>query len=270
MSIAIICPIGDVSRFGYWRVAQACLHSWHDVGNLILIHSSRTDLPFGIRAEYIRDDSTLMQIVDGKERFDHNLVAANANRGIAAARGAGYDVAITICVNWYVEGRAAHAIFEKCRQMTIRERDFDYLYRRVQIGNRLFDSDRRSPCAINIDKVRGDVVKVLVDQIQIGAQHYTADRGGFAAHNDESYIDCEFELTIDEMREKMQDVRNYEDILPKRSGATWEYWCEYFTRHVSKLRQSSDVPGRVGRRIVEAHPVASMGDWLIEQQAVKA
>lgn len=270
MSIAIICPIGDVSRFGYWRVAQACLHSWHDVGDLFLIHSSRSDLPFGIRAEYIRDDSTLMQQVDGAERFDHRLVAANANRGIAAARGAGYDVAITICVNWYIEGRAAHRIFEKCRQMVIRERDVDYLYRRIQIGDRLFDSDRRSACVINIDQVRGDVVKVLVDQLQIGGQTYASDRGGFAAHNDEAYIDCEFELTVDEMREKMLDVRNYEDILAKRRGVDWAYWQEYFTRHIGKLKMSSDIPGRVGRRIVEAHPVGGMGDWLLEQTAVTA
>lgn len=271
MSIAIICPIGDLNRFGYWRVAQACLQSWHDVGDLFLIHSSRFDVPFGIRAEYIRDDSTLMQVKNGLEWFDHRLIAANANRGITEARRAGYDVAITICVNWYVEGRASRRIFEKCRQMVIREREFEYLYRRIQIGDHLFDSDRRVPAAINIEQVLGDsAVKVLVDHIQIDGQNYTTDRGGFAAHNDEAYIDCEFELTVDEMKEKLADVRNYEDILIKRRGIGWEYWEDYYKRHIGKLDMSSDVPGRVGRHIVEAHPAGSLGDWMLEQLAVTA
>src|SRR5512136_2778047 len=104
MKIAIICPIGDLNRFGYWRTAQACLESWRAVGDLFLIHSSRTAIPFSIGvANYTRTEDTLMKIDQNGERFDHRLVASNANLGLSLARDAGYDVAITICVNWYVE-----------------------------------------------------------------------------------------------------------------------------------------------------------------------
>ena len=111
MKLAVICPIGDLRRFGYWRVARPCLESWQAIGDLFLIQSSRAALPdhWRVRAQYLRDDRTVMRLGEGwVERFDCCLVAANAQHGLELARQSGYECALTICVNWYVEAEARH------------------------------------------------------------------------------------------------------------------------------------------------------------------
>lgn len=267
MKIAIICPIGDVQRFGYWRSAQPCLESWRALGDLFLIHSSRAALPFSISGEYIRDERTLMQIIDGREWFDHRLVASNANRGIALARAAGYDVAITICVNWYIEQAAARQIENNCLWMCYDKGGFCFLFRRIQIGAHLFDADLKSIALFNLHVARGNIVKVLVDRADINGLEMTGVRGSYSALNDEAYIDCEHELTIDELKEKLSDVRNYAEILPKRSGVAWDYWERYYRERAQSMSLSGDAPGPIGQSIAALHPAGAFGDWLMSQMA---
>lgn len=271
MKLAIICPIGNLNRFGYWRIAEPCLTSWLSLGDLFLIHSSRTNLPFKIAATIIRDSRTLMQIEDGHgERFDYHLVADNANLGIEAARQAGYDCALTICVNWYIEDKAGHAVIEKYQRMIREGRFFDFLFRRIQVGEYLFDSDRKSIVMFNLGKVKDNVVKVLVDCAQFGSMPVTASRGDFSAWNGEAYIDCEFELTLDEMKEKLADVRNYEDILAKRHGADWSFWEQYYAQRAGQMRMSDDALGTIGRHIATLHQKDSLGNWVLNQMAAQA
>lgn len=268
MKIAIICPIGDLNRFGYWRIAQPCLESWRALGDLFLIHSSRTDLPFTIKAEYIRNDDTLMRLVDGAEWFDHRLVADNANVGIEAARAAGYDVAATICVNWYVEREAAQKIDEKCAYLLKEGNRFDFLYRRLHLDGHLFDSDMASIALLNIRKIGRGVVQVLVDSIVIDDILIKRRRGEFPEYNSEGYIDCEFELTMTELKEKLGDIRNYAEILPKRSGVDWAYWEHYYRQHAGHLKLSSDKPGEVGRQLAALHPADSFSDWMLREAMI--
>lgn len=265
MKIAIICPIGDLNRFGYWRIAQPCLESWRVLGDLFLIHSSRTKIPFSIQAEYIRNDATLMRQVNGAEWFDHRLVADNANTGIEAARDAGYDVAATVCVNWYVEREAAQKITQKCAYMIESGNRFDFLYRRLQMGNQLFDTDRKSIALLNVGKIGQDVVKVLVDSIEIDGILIERRRGKYSDCNAEAYIDCEFELTAGELKEKLADVRNYACILPKRAGADWDYWQRYYRHRAAQLNPSGDGLGDIGQRIAALHPADAFSDWMLHE-----
>ncbi len=266
MKIAIVCPVGDLTRFGYWRIAQTCLESWRALGDLYLIHSSRVDTPLGIKANHIRYSKTLMQVVNGAEWFDHRLVAANANLGLEAARQSGCDIALTICVNWYVEQTAAEKMRNRCERLFEDDNPCGFLYRRIQIGAQLFDADRMSIAIFNLKHVADDAVKILVDCADIDGATVSAVRGHFPNANDEAYIDCEYELTIDELREKLADIRNYEDILPKRHGVDWDYWLRYYQERAADMLPSHDEPGPVGQRIMRAHPAGSFGDWLLTQR----
>lgn len=267
VKIAVICPIGDLNRFGYWRIAQPCLESWQALGDLYLIHSSRTAIPFSIKATYLQDERTLMRMIDGAEWFDHRLVADNANLGIDAARLAGCDVAVTICANWYIEQATTQAIAEKCQHMLEEKSRFDFLYRRLQMGGQLFDADLESIALLNIGKVKQDMVKVLVDYIEVDGIPIKSVRGDFADKNREAYIDCEFELTTDELKEKLIDVRNYAEILPKRRGVDWAYWEHYFRQRAAMLKMSADAPGPIGRHISAIHPHGAFSDWLLSEMA---
>ena len=268
MRIAIICPIGDLNRFGYQRVSQICLKSWSELGDLFLIHSSRSDLPDGIsqniNARYIRDDQTLMNTINGREYFDYRVVANNTNIGIEAARQIGCDCVITICVNWYVESGALELIRDKCRHMRESDHSHAFLYRRMQIKDQLFDSDLRSIAIINIGKVKESVVKVLVDRVEINGNSIISTRGEFEDSNDQSYIDTELELTDCEMREKMTDIRNYEDLLPKRRGVDFWYWVAYFETRKRNMNRSTDELGEIGKKILAVHPDNCFGDRLLE------
>jgi len=263
MKIAIICPIGDMNRFGYQRLARPCLKSWSAVGDLFLIHSSRADVPFKIKAEYIRDDQTLLPLVDGVEQFDHRVVANNANIGLRVARLAGYDAALTICVNWYVEAATAKSIIAKCQSMLERGMDYDYLFRRMQIKDQLFDSDVASIAAFNLTSDTPISVKVLADKVDVKGASKTRERGYFANEHGAAYIDTGLEVNDAEFADKMQDVRNYEDLLPKRHGVGFDYWLDYFKQRQGALRKSSDTIGAIGKQILALHQPDSFGDrWL--------
>lgn len=266
MKIAIICPAGDVTRFGYQRTARICLESWRAVGDLFLVQSSRVDLPFEIDAVCLRDESTLMRLqADQQERFDYARVAANANQGLQAARRAGYDIGVTICVNWYVEEVAAALIMQRCQIVLGGGGGFGFLFRRWQLGSVLLDADLKSPCLFNLRKLSGDPVRVLVDEAVVNGMQISRQRGVFAPYNREAYIDTEFEITEKELKEKLIDVRNYEDLLPKRAGVDWSYWQDYYRQHLMNLKRSGDPLGEVGKRIAKAKPTKSVGEALLRE-----
>jgi hypothetical protein len=263
MKIAIVCPIGDLSRFGYQRVARACLKGWLAVGDLFLIHSSRAEMPFKIKATYIRDDRTLLKMVDGVERFDYRVVANNANIGLQAARLAGYDAAITICVNWYVEAIAARAIIAKCEVLPNICRDYDFLFRRMQIRDQLFDSDLASIAIFRISGFSTFSVGVLADKVEVNGNNVLRERGEFCREHSAAYIDVGLEVTDAEFADKMQDVRNYEDLLPKRRGVGFDYWVDYFQQRKANMRPSVDGLGVIGKQILALHQAGSFGDRLL-------
>lgn len=268
MKLAIICPVGDLTRFGYWRIAPHCLESWQQLGELYLVHSSRIALPFHIAAHYIRDPHTLMLPSHDGEVFSHRLVAANTNLGLALARQAGCDCAITICVNWYVEEVAAEAIRAKCQRMLDQERGYEFLYRRWQFGAHLLEADLRSICVFSLQDTQSNVVEVLVDRAVCNGAMVTSDRGEFSTSNAEAYVDCGLEVKTSEFRDKMADVRNYEDILPKRHGVSWPFWERYYRERASKMRVSVDVPQVFGQRIIAARPAATFSDWVLRAMGV--
>ena len=263
MKIAIICPIGDLNRFGYQRLARPCLKSWQAVGDLILIHSSRAEMPFKIKAEYIRDDKTLLPMIDGAERFDYRVVSNNANSGLQIARLAGYDVVTTICANWYVEAQAAKKIIAKCEALLTDVRDYDFLFRRMQIKNQLFDSDLASIAMFKVNGFSTFGVKVLVDKVEINGSNVIRERGAFSRENAAAYIDVGLEVTDAEFSDKMQNVRNYDDLLPKRHGVDFDYWIDYFQNRKAGLCQSADALGVIGRQILGLHQAGSFGDRML-------
>lgn len=270
MKIAVVCPIGNLNRFGYWRNARLCLESWLAVGDLFLIESSRAVAPLAVPSRVIQEESTLMTLDNGAEIFDYRIIAANANRGMGEARALGYDVAVTICVNWYVEQEAARRIVEKCQRLPACGMIYDFLHRRLQMADRLFDSDLRSIAMFDLHQARGSVVKVLADQAELNGISIFRQRDDYTIFNAESYIDTEFELTTDELQDKLIDVRNYEDILSKRHGVTWRYWLDYYQRRAAELTDSREALGDVGRRIVANHPAGAFSDWLLEQMTEAA
>lgn len=263
MKIAIICPIGDLNRFGYQRVAQICLESWRAIGDLFLIKSSRSSMPFAIDAIVINNPKTWMSIVGDQERFDHQLVAQNANRGLSCARSLGYEVAITICANWYVEAEAARRLVAKAQRLLDDEDSWRLIGRRMQIKDQLFDVDLCSIAMLNLSRVQDDPVKVLVDRVTVNGLDVVSLRGALKEMNAEAYIDAELELTDAEWFDKMADIRNYEDLLPKRHGVDFNYWVNYFNQRYANMQRAADAPGPIGQTIAALHQPDFFGErWL--------
>jgi hypothetical protein len=143
-------------------------------------------------------------------------------------------------------------------------KDYDVLYRRTQIKDRLFDADAVVPSILHIGNFSTYNVKVLLDLIEInGIRIVGGTRGDFPEKNGEAFIDTGLEMTDDDFKQKQADIRNYEDLLPKRHGASFEFWLDYFQHRKVKMRQSADAPGLVGQQIMALHQAGSFGDRLL-------
>lgn len=241
-------------------------------GHVYLVQSVRddagaSDAIAGLgNVSVIKNESTLLPIVDCVERFDYRVVANNANIGLAAARGNFYSVALVFCVNWYIPEQSFDGLLGACNKVARMGKLWDWLYRADQVRDVFFDPSARMPMIINVGINRASV-KVVADSIIANGESVNFERGHYQHSIGEHIMDTQLELTIDDMREKLNDVRCYSDLSNKREEVfDWRHWRGYYVaKFASKKINWMLSGGKVGAKITAQSRQDFVGNAILSE-----
>jgi hypothetical protein len=259
MRIAVVCPVGHLDRHGYQHVYRDCVASMAAFAERVyLVQSVRGSAGTGEllaahpNVRLISDERTwFARRPDGAEWFDAHKVLENANVGAAAARADGMDCAVCLFVNNYVPESAAVALADKCRWLRENVKPWDWLYRKDQLGGVLFRASVRMPFVVNLSALGR--LRFAADSLAVGSEIHTMERGDFGEMDGEAVVDVQLEMTLADLEAKMNFIRCYHDLVPKRRPFfDWGYWRAYY---IDKFRQKtrSDEPlDAIGRRLAAA------------------
>ena len=245
--IAVVCPVGHLDRHGYQHVCGECVDSMAAFADRVyLVQSTRNDtgvdrlLEAYPNAVHISDERTwFARRPDGSEWFDAYKVLENANVGAAAARADGMDCVVCLFVNNYVPDFTAGALADKCQRLVKDRMKWDWLYRKDQLSDVLFRASVRLPFIVNLS---APGLRFAADSLAVDSEIHVMERGDFGEMDGEAVIDVQLEITRGDLEDKMNFIRCYHDLVPKRRPFfDWEYWRKYY---VDKFQQKirSDEP----------------------------
>jgi hypothetical protein len=169
----------------------------------------------------------------GMEWFDAYRVMENANVGLARAFWDGFDQCVLLMVNWYVPAEAWPALRRPV------EAGWRWLYRKDQLGGQMFHASKRLPWIV--DTAAG--VRFSADGMEYLGEWHPWEAGDFSAHDGEAVVDLQLELSPQQLERKMNFMRCYHDLVPKRPATfEWEYYRRYYAEKYGRKARSEERP----------------------------
>jgi hypothetical protein len=262
MKIALICPVYDLNRFGYQYTADVCLPSLARFADRLYLIQSCQSAPWPLylydgRFPHVAHISNEYTHFD-EDRFDVAQYQQNLLIGLTRARRDGCDVAINISCNWYIPDDVGRTLRDIIQGMVSLPAAYAYLCVRYQLAGKLSNVAVRHPAILNLHAGAGWTFGVT-DNLIRGDEVLTSDRTGRNAYGDgvhianrTAVIDAGYNITIDDLQQKLDFVRGYSDILRKRPVSwDWDYWHEYYRSKVAAMPFSNDELSPEGQQIAD-------------------
>lgn len=260
MKLAVITPIGDLNRFGYQYTADLCLQNQALLADRLWIVQSMPGGkgPAQLPRNAVYLDAPEFHFKDGTYSFEQ--VHWNRNAALLFAKRQGYDVALTLDCNWHIPIPAMQWIRGEAEMMVLKDQPWGWIYARYQFGHYLTGAAVRYPYLINLgawNRWTYDARDGIRNELQAAEQ--VSERGNFTELNKWSVIDAGYELTISDLKDKLEFVRFYSDLMPKRPTSwEWEYWQDYYSKKVAAMPLAYDRPissvYQAIARISDQHP----------------
>jgi hypothetical protein len=236
VKLAVIIPVGFVDRHGYQRHLYECVGSFAGFDRLYLAESLRVapglaELAQATGATIVEDEACRFEITpDGAERYDYGQVNALRNVALDRARADGCDAVFEAACNWYAPPDVVVNIRLNAEVMLAADLPWAWLYWRYQLAGQLYHTGDRAPWLVNLHYgYQYTPQDWLVGPD--GGRTAGYEHGDWVARDNVALIDCPLEMTLDELRDKSNRVRCYQDLVPKRNPVfDWNYWRAYYVR----------------------------------------
>lgn len=245
--IAGIVPVCDPKLYGYGNVLAECLKSFDDFADMVVLVQSHDALD-NLRP-YLEPLQKTIAISDESTWYkggiyDPKQTDQNVEIGIEYAKQRGADVIIILSSNWYIPERSRDGLYNVCRGVD----DWDYIYRGDQLAGTLLSASKRIPAIIKIGSdfhfgFSTDYLENFNTRIPVRA-------GDYSSHNDSMIVDAPFEITLDDLAAKMNFIRCYNDVIPKRNPIfDWDFWEPYYLLKFRDKRHTNMKLDEYGKRI---------------------
>ncbi len=273
MKLAVVCPIGPLDRFGYQYTYSVALESFSLFADAIyLVCSTRSSgnvEDIGQRFPkviLVSNDQTWYALDEaGQEVFDIYQWDRNLAIGMNYAHHEAMDAAVVLPINSYVPESSIQLIHAKIERMIQEDRPYEWVYRRFQLGSKLFVPDAGVPNIINLQlpypyRVRydwtespdGKKIPILYDQ-----SHPDTAR--------EAFVDCGMEMTIDDMRDKFNFTKSYRQINPN-APQQFDFQAhikDYYLPKFLNKTITEDPLDRFGRMIARAGEPEFVSNYIL-------
>ena len=258
MKIAILCPIGPLDRFGYQYNHMITLQSFSEFADHIyLCSSTRTDayidkvLATFNNVTYISDERTWFEEdEEGNEFFSVFDFERNNDVALESCLADGMDCALHIHINQYIERRGFSALRTRIANLLQSREPFDWLYRRYQLYDRLFYTDTRHPWMLNL-QVKNPP-RLRADAILYKGVKYTFEVKDFRQQKDGVIVDCNMELSLEDLADVRNFTRGYVELNPEANPIfDWEVYRPYYINKFNHKILSDDALDYFGQQIAQ-------------------
>jgi len=251
VKIAIVVPIGPLDRFGYQHIYRECIESMANFADQVFLVSTTREVKRADNFNWPQDkgiDLENLNIIsdsrtwfartpEGDEWFDAYKVLENVNVGVYAARSEGVDVVMCLFCNNYIPEMAYEGLRARCEKVATGEQATASYYRKDQLYNQMFSASVSMPFIIN----SRDTYRFAADAITNEREVAWMQRGDFSEFDGEAVVDVQLEVTTRDLREKMNFMRCYSDLVPKRKPEFDEgYWLDYYVKKFQQKKMLLD------------------------------
>ena len=258
MKIGILCPVGPLDRYGYQHIYLPVVQSLSAFATCIYMYSTTRNranvdslLACFPKVEYISNEDTWFDVdSDGNEVFSNKKGESNANLILTRMREDGMDCSITICINQYVPDKARERLRQLCKDMLEAGRPFEWLYKRYQLGNRLFHTDTRVPWILNLQVDNPFLIRADSIHHRDGRERYKIEHGDFRSKDHVAIVDCPMEMTLQDLADVKNFVRCYSELNPQVNPRfDWNEYLPYYVRKFNAKIMSDEPLDPTGEAI---------------------
>lgn len=261
MKLAVVCPIGPLDQFGYQYTYSVALESFSLFADAIyLVCSTRSSANLEEirqrfpKAIFISNDQTWYKLDEaGQEIFDIYQWDRNLEIGINHAHQEAMDAAVVLAINSYLPEASIPLIHAKIERMIQDERPYEWVYRRFQLGSKLFVPDAGVPNIINLRLSNPYRVRYDWTESPDGKKIPISYDQSHPDTAQEAFVDCGMEMTIDDMRDKMNFTKSYSQLNPNapRQFDFQVHMREYYLPKFLRKVMTDDPLDRFGRMIAQ-------------------
>lgn len=202
---AVVIPIGDISKFGYWKVAPITIASTARVFDRVLLVKTvrltnlsdfMPSLPDNV--EIWGSEETYLSKDGSSEDFNiYTLYRAVYSGFVYLAKG-GFNVAVFAGLGMYIDNiQKAKASLLNFTQKNV---PMDYYSKSIVLKNHVFKPNTRVPFLINLKFI--SEISFDVDVCIVGSKRYGWKGGAFGHHDLLSFRDILCYESYEERKEK--------------------------------------------------------------------
>jgi len=273
LKVAALVAVGPLDRYGYQHIYMPVLDNLSAFAARVYLCSStrnRSGVDEILRrfsnVVYVSNENTWLPLDDhGQETFSLLPLMENTNKMLEIACADGMDCAVLFSINQYLPEENQRNFLDDCQSMIDNNEPFRWMYKRIQLGDRLQIVDRRVPFILNLHYPAVMVIEADSLRLPDSGEYYRSTLGDFRAKNVISTVDVPREMTPQDLEELRCFIRNYDEINPGVDPTfIWERdkWREV-TKYSAK-QFSSDPLGPTGRVIAENSRPEFVSQYLLK------
>jgi len=275
MKLALICLVGPLDRFGYQNTYAVALESYSLLADVIyLVSSTRNNANVDkIKAQfpkvvYISNSESWYKLDEnGQEIFDIYQWETNHQIGFRNALQEGADAALLLSINMYIPEKAIATIYSRIEQMLAEQRPYEWLFRRFQLGSRLFVPNAGLPNIINLRMPRPYQVKYDWTESPDGEKVDITYGQIYKDAAPEAIVDCPMEMTVDDLRDKMNFTKSYAQLNPnaQQEFSIPTHLENYYLPKFLSIEITNDPLDRFGKMILKNHRPGFVSHYLLKK-----
>lgn len=266
MKIGIVCPIGNLEKFGYHHIHDIVLQSFCSFADKVVLISSSRDAHVAVKNPKIQRVSSPQTWFDldekGNELYSMDKLRANSILGLDILAEDGFDIALMVHINQYIPETNFENIRNYIQKLLQRGKPFTWLYKMYQCGTQLFDADVRLPWVYNLHHRKRYMIapdSTLYFRNWLlwhSTKKVTIKSGSFKAFNNISIVDVLGEFTEKECEALWTLVKDRGGYTKGKSflvdnAYNHEVWLKYMTNKLKAKRHSSEELDTFGNAICE-------------------
>lgn len=271
MRIGILCPVGPLDRYGYQYNYLVVIESLARFAMRVYLYSTTRNranvdkiLTRFPNVEYISDETTWFDLdKNGNEVFSMGKCERNNDLILRCCQDDGMDCAIHVHINQYIQQRAISSLEQVCRQMLESGRAFEWLYKKYQLGGRLFHADTRVPWILNLQIDNPFLIRADSIHHRDGDEQYRIEHGDFRSKDHLAIVDCPLDMTLQDLAAKMNFLRCYQELNPQATPRfDWNRYLPYYVRKLN-AKKISDEPLDAAGRAIARNSRDDFASWAV-------
>jgi len=261
MKIGIVLPVGRLDKYGYQYFYQDVIENLYSFTNhLYILSVSKYNkmieevIKFYPNINfYNHADYQLLSDENDNEVFDIKKLILRTNIGIQQCQEVGLDCCIIIHINQYIPSFSRDGLLKYCEYIMENNLEFGWLYKRYQVADKLFHADTRVPWIINL-KVNTQYRFQSDSIVNSNGYGYTLEHGDFRQHNNISIVDVFMDMTVEDLKDKINFVKNYSNLESLKGRSVIDrfdetYHLSLYQKKINKKIISDDLLDETGLKI---------------------